>query len=173
MASNLVGQKFGRLTVTRDSGERRHGKVLWECRCDCGTILRVPTGALNSGNTRSCGCLKRDTWRDLNITHRMTGTPEYRMLNSARHRAKVSGVPCTITTDDIHIPDVCPVLGMPLTKGVGRQHDGSPTLDRLRFDGGYTSDNVVVMSLLANRVKGKCTSAQVLAVADWMESLGS
>jgi hypothetical protein len=54
----------------------------------------------------------------------------------------------------------------------GVMNDSSPSLDRLRPDDGYTPGNVVVVSLLANRVKQDATSAQVLAVADWMESQG-
>lgn len=59
---NLVGQKFGRLTVQSLSKKRASGgRILWNCLCDCGTKKRVDTSRLNNGNTKSCGCLKRHT----------------------------------------------------------------------------------------------------------------
>lgn len=53
---NLVGQRFGKLTVLADSGRRMSGNVVWICRCDCGNITNVPTRRLRDGITVSCGC---------------------------------------------------------------------------------------------------------------------
>jgi hypothetical protein len=36
-------------------------KIAWQCRCDCGVMRNVPGTALRNGNTKSCGCLHRDT----------------------------------------------------------------------------------------------------------------
>lgn len=59
--SNIIGKKFGYLTVIKDSGKRdKSGNALWECQCDCGNIIYVSTSNLtreNSG-TISCGCKK-------------------------------------------------------------------------------------------------------------------
>lgn len=58
---DLTGQRFGRLVVIRDSGERTNSKrIIWECKCDCGEISFVNLGALRSGNTKSCGCLRKE-----------------------------------------------------------------------------------------------------------------
>jgi hypothetical protein len=102
----------------------------------------------------------------------MTGTPEFKMFNEAKKRATVLAIPFTISLDDIHIPESCPALGIPLVPGEGLQNDASPSLDRLRPELGYTPGNVAVISLAANRIKQDASSAQVLAVADWMDSLG-
>ncbi|VUZ28498.1 Uncharacterised protein [Acetobacterium wieringae] len=53
---DLTGQKFGKLVVTKRVGTKRGG-ALWLCKCECGKTVEVITGALKSGNTRSCGCL--------------------------------------------------------------------------------------------------------------------
>ena len=55
---DLTGQRFGELTVIRDSGERQNHKILWLCRCDCGNELKVTTGNLHQGvstRCKSCG----------------------------------------------------------------------------------------------------------------------
>ena len=56
-ASDLIGQRFGKLTVVRKTDERKFGNIIWECVCDCGNICFVPTSYLNVGDTASCGCL--------------------------------------------------------------------------------------------------------------------
>lgn len=54
---DLTGQKFGRLTVIKKSGKTKWGNIKWFCVCDCGNCCTIPGGALNKGNTKSCGCL--------------------------------------------------------------------------------------------------------------------
>lgn len=57
---NLVGQRFGRLTVIDFAGVRtanngkRHG--YWLCRCDCGNLCEALSSVLYIGKKKSCGC---------------------------------------------------------------------------------------------------------------------
>lgn len=55
---DITGQKFGRLTVVRDSGERKNQQVVWLCKCDCGKEYKVRSESLRRGFTKSCGCSK-------------------------------------------------------------------------------------------------------------------
>lgn len=56
---NLVGKKFGNLTVIEETEDRDiTGCVIWKCQCDCGNIAFVPTHTLTCGATKSCGCLR-------------------------------------------------------------------------------------------------------------------
>lgn len=57
---DLVGQKFGRLTVLEDVGRNKQGRILWRCQCDCGIIINVGAGQLQSKHTQSCGCYNKD-----------------------------------------------------------------------------------------------------------------
>ena len=52
---DLVGQKFGRLTVLSLAPDHTHGMSRWLCRCDCNRETVVRGGNLRNGNTRSCG----------------------------------------------------------------------------------------------------------------------
>ena len=54
---DLTGRRFGRLVV---SGLHSVKPVHWNCRCDCGGTTIVRAGNLTEGNTRSCGCLRRE-----------------------------------------------------------------------------------------------------------------
>lgn len=54
MDMDLIGKKFGKLTVIKKSSVSS-----WLCRCDCGNEITVCTSKLTSKHTRSCGCLFR------------------------------------------------------------------------------------------------------------------
>lgn len=57
--ANLIGQKFGRLTVIKLIGSDKYNNLQWLCKCDCGSDkdVIVSTNVLKSGRTMSCGCL--------------------------------------------------------------------------------------------------------------------
>jgi len=51
---DLIGQRFGRLLVrNKFPGKRR----IWNCICDCGGEIDLPSASLVKGMTKSCGCL--------------------------------------------------------------------------------------------------------------------
>lgn len=55
---NLIGQKFGRLTVEAMAASTPGSSRRWLCRCECGNSVVVSQENLKSGHTKSCGCLK-------------------------------------------------------------------------------------------------------------------
>jgi hypothetical protein len=57
---NLSGYKFGKLTAIRPTDQRKSGKVVWECECDCGNTVFVSSTLLIQGKTTSCGCDKEN-----------------------------------------------------------------------------------------------------------------
>lgn len=94
---------------------------------------------------------------------------EHRMYYAAKRRAKDSGRDFNIEVSDIVCPDVCPILGIPLIRGKGRQTANSPSLDRIDTTKGYVKGNIQVVSLLANQMKGPATPEQLLRFADWVK----
>ena len=86
---NLVGQKFGRLTVVElDKSKKRNG-TYWLCKCDCGNTSIVRSDSLISGNTKSCGCLaseQRVINIKSNIKHGMKGTKIYNSWQAMKKR---------------------------------------------------------------------------------------
>lgn len=55
---DLTNQRFGMLTALSPLSERKDNKIVWLCRCDCGTECKVTSSRLINGHTQSCGCLK-------------------------------------------------------------------------------------------------------------------
>lgn len=87
---NLIGQRFGRLLVTNEAAKRRTkggtSVRMWICKCDCGNITILSTGNLTSGNTKSCGCYKKDRNSQVFTKHKKTGTKLYRVWSNIKDR---------------------------------------------------------------------------------------
>lgn len=70
----LIGQKFSSLTVIKRVENYISPKgfifAQWLCKCDCGNEIKVLTGQLTSGNTKSCGCKKRERMKEKAGTYR-------------------------------------------------------------------------------------------------------
>jgi hypothetical protein len=59
----MIGQKFNRLTVVAFDHKRR-GYRYFRCVCTCGSETIVRADHLHDATTRSCGCLRRETWAE-------------------------------------------------------------------------------------------------------------
>lgn len=60
---NYVGKRFGRLSVIAYAG-KQGGMHRWKCVCDCGNETIVGQTLLQTGKTKSCGCLQSEIYRD-------------------------------------------------------------------------------------------------------------
>lgn len=79
---DLMGQKFGRLTIIELAGRNKSHKIIWKCLCDCGKEAIVVGTCLVTGRTKSCGCLHKEV-----ITkHGLTGSRIYAIWNSMMSR---------------------------------------------------------------------------------------
>ena len=59
-AQEILGQKFGKLTVLSATDERDNdGRTLYECQCDCGGERTAPAYLLLGGRVTSCGCARK------------------------------------------------------------------------------------------------------------------
>lgn len=59
---NMIGERYGKLTVISKTEEYMNGSVVWLCKCDCGNYIKVSKRNLNSGAVKSCGCLKKERY---------------------------------------------------------------------------------------------------------------
>ncbi len=85
--TDLTGRRFGRLIVLNRHTENKRGKPVWVCKCDCGNITCVPGSYLTRGNTKSCGCFRRDYSSVTHKTHGMSKNNRlYRIWNGMKDR---------------------------------------------------------------------------------------
>ncbi len=87
--------------------------------------------------------------------------PEKQMFRRAKMRAKKFNIEFTIALEDIIIPEYCPILNLKLYVTTGIASDNSPSLDKIDPIKGYTSDNIRVISRMANIMKAHATEEQL------------
>lgn len=99
-----AGDRFGKLVVL-ELGKRTGRTEYFDlCRCDCGEVKWLRRGALQTGNTRSCGCLG-DSWKQGGFgewltKHGRSRTKLYIWWNS-HHRTK--GTLCSEWQNDFTV----------------------------------------------------------------------
>lgn len=92
-ADNLIGRKYGMLTVIARAENSVSGKTRWICQCDCGKVKDKPVAGyeLKAGKVRSCGCLYFESNKEIAqkfATHRMTDTRIWTIWQSMKQRCK-------------------------------------------------------------------------------------
>lgn len=78
---DITGRKFGRLTVTCLDRMSRSA-TFWRCKCDCGNEVSVRGSSLKNGETKSCGCLRKELTQKAMTTHGMSHSRLYHIWNS-------------------------------------------------------------------------------------------
>lgn len=96
---DLTGNRFGKLTAVSFAGFHSRGSAartlsMWDCVCDCGNHVVVPTSSLLSGHTRSCGCLQSEVQSARSRTHGGANSrlyKEYRNMKSRCNNPSATG----------------------------------------------------------------------------------
>lgn len=57
---DLTGRVFGRLTVVKQSAVQLKKGATWDCQCLCGSTHTANSSNLIRGQTKSCGCFRRE-----------------------------------------------------------------------------------------------------------------
>lgn len=57
---DLIGKRFGRWLVIGEALKNKTGRICWLCLCDCGIEKVITAEVLNKGESKSCGCLKKE-----------------------------------------------------------------------------------------------------------------
>jgi hypothetical protein len=104
---DLTGIIFNRLTVMKQEESVLYGKTkkrMWLCKCSCGNEIILNTGALTSGNTKSCGCLHNETSIKNSIKSRyMLANPDsgYKsIMRSYKYNAALRGHSFDLTFEE-------------------------------------------------------------------------
>lgn len=89
---DITGQKFGRLKVLYFTKNIKTRGAYFMCKCDCGNEIEVKATNLRNGNTKSCGCLKREKIKAPKYKkHGLYGTRLYRIYQGMKNRCYYNG----------------------------------------------------------------------------------
>lgn len=87
--NNIIGKKFNRWTVLQKASHKdKNGKLLWVCQCDCGEIRTIVGASLKSGNSKSCGCWKKEQTALAKTTHGKSKTRLYSIWLGMKKRCE-------------------------------------------------------------------------------------
>lgn len=99
--------------------------------------------------------------------------PEIRTIyNRLKASAKKRNIPFDLTLVDLNnlsFPITCPILNIPLKFNRGKQEDDSYSIDRIDSTKGYTIDNIVVISLRANKLKNNASETELQQIAGFYQ----
>lgn len=99
----------------------------------------------------------------------LENNPEYDIYHNAKRRAKDKNIDFDIHWSELKIPEYCPVLGIPIIKGIKNSSENSPSIDRIIPEKGYVKGNVAIISSKANRLKQNATLEELKAIIRYIE----
>ena len=150
--------RYGRLMVLNRADNTKDGDATWFCRCDCGNFIIVEGSALRSGNTKSCGCLRKDKVRQARSLPKGESS-FHRILGQLKRNAKKRNLEWSITDNEVRslISKPCYYCGKkPSLHYEWSDCNGSfpyTGIDRIDNSKGYLSDNIVSCCSLCNHMK--------------------
>lgn len=122
---DMIGQRYGRLTILSRAGTSAGRSAKWLCRCDCGTVKVIAANPMHSGLTRSCGCLQREKAKATMTKHGRYKDADYiRELGDKRRAMKANGFvehvdPAVVYERDMGL---CQICGLPVEDDFNMDH---------------------------------------------------
>lgn len=107
-------------------------------------------------------------------TYHITDKDITQLWRHLRDSAKERGIAFDLTPneiDDIGIPLICPVLGFPIYFHRNHHQDDSISFDRINSSLGYTRDNLVIVSMRANKLKSDATLHEMESIVNFYKLL--
>jgi hypothetical protein len=172
---DLVGKRFGRLTVRARGENDKQGKARWICECACGNRTLSSGNVLRSGHAQSCGCLQKELAARIHRTHGMHGTATYRSYQSAKARCKNPNDPSYDTYGKRGIKFLYTSFEQ-FFEDMGVRPDGL-TIERRNNEGHYEPGNCVWATPVEqanNRRSNRLITAfgRALTLAQWGREFG-
>lgn len=84
---DLTGKQFGAWIVLEDTEQvTKDRDRYWLCQCECGKIKKVRGSSLKKGTSKSCGCIRKDTYKDITGQrfNRLVALSTYKKENGKR-----------------------------------------------------------------------------------------
>lgn len=177
---NLIGQKFGKLTILeRDNDYKTKNKsIYWKCKCDCGQLLSRAFCNLNRHKQQMCSeCKKQNSSIKNN-----KGFQEIKgdFWSSIKTCAKNRNLNFEITIEQawnlfLKQDRKCALSNISIYFAPrGKRQKGNISLDRIDSTKGYTIDNIQWIHKDLNIIKNNYTDKEFIdwcyKVADYQRS---
>jgi len=182
MASRLniiIGQKFNMMTIIEEK-EAHKKQRQFLCKCDCGHIGIHKLILLTSGQTKSCGCLRKRRFLEINTSHSKSRTKlnfvwqsmKQRCANPNCHAYKYYGGR-GISVCEQWSNSLVPFYEWSINNG----YKEGLSLDRIDVDGDYCPENcrwVDMKTQSRNKTDNRFIEfkGERMCIQDWANKLG-
>lgn len=142
----IIGNRYGRLTVMLDCGQAKNLQYKYLVQCDCGESKVIVGNSMVTGLVKSCGCLRREYVADKNWKHGKSATSEYRYAYARKTGLKRK----------LRIPawaDTAKIDEMYRNKPVGYEIDHVIPLNGKYVSGLHVESNLQYLPKEENRLK--------------------
>lgn len=170
---DLIGKPFGLLTALRVLPKKLGKPRMWVCRCSCGVENPVRAGDLISGNTKSCGCRKRQVAGERNRLP--DGVASFNFLcYKYKVSAKKRHLEFTLSKQELQTltSSPCRYCGILPSQAIRNNKAPSPYIyngvDRVKNNVGYIKENCVPCCYICNLAKRSMSLEEFLA---WIDRL--
>ena len=145
---DIIGAKFGKLTVIKRAPNRNTRQSWWLCRCECGNEKEIRGLKLVRGHTKSCGCLVHEPSHNFTGCGKLSGTYWARVKRHAKNRnleIKVSIKEAWKVFEKQN--GKCALSGLPIClkrnlQLAYKEEKQTASLDRINSSIGYYIDNI-------------------------------
>lgn len=184
----MIEERFGRLKTTnitqiREEGKSNHKTLYCQCKCDCGKELFVRKQSLLNGNTKSCGCYRKDHCQSIGLlrsgvpptkTNKSTTSPSpiKALIRKYKYNSLKRGILFELSDKDFSalVKKNCYYCNKePLQKiRVGKYSTIYNGVDRLDSSKGYSKENCVSCCKQCNIAK---SSHSLLDFFEWIKKV--
>jgi hypothetical protein len=99
-------------------------------------------------------------YKKLQSRNRRAENPIGYLIRQIKYRARMKGQDFDLVLEELEVPELCPILQIPLFFTPGGRTDNSFSIDRVDNSKGYTKNNCRIISHAANVRKGDLTIEQ-------------
>lgn len=151
---DVLGKKFGKLTVIRETYAK--GYLSYVCECDCGAETVRQAGELRKPGNKMCpDCKRGATSKSL---YKGVGDLSGDYWHSLKQSAKRRGLEFSICKAEAwelinKQSSKCAITGVPIVLTRNRKEEQTASLDRIDSQRGYASDNIQWVHKTINLMK--------------------
>lgn len=167
---NLLGQKFGQLTVKDVAAKDKHHKFRWLCLCNCGKEKIINAASLMLGLSTSCGFCERVNFTGFKD---ISGVFWRKFRDSGLRREYEFDIDLEYVWNIYEQQGrKCALSNLPIKfhKNYDNPNEQTASIDRVNSNLGYVQGNIQIIHKRLNRIKTICNNKEFIA---WCHAVAS